>query len=81
MCFRITARYAAAWRCGRPVSEEEVADQAQRLLSRQFRDSHDYWTAHADEFPRRPALLDLHYYGDRSLTRERAGKVRAHAVS
>jgi hypothetical protein len=34
-------RILTAWRCGRHVTEEDVAEQAKRLLSRQFRDSHD----------------------------------------
>src|SRR5690349_10658050 len=46
------------WRAGREFPEEEAVSYAARLLSRQFRDSQAFWTAPAEEFPRRPVLLD-----------------------
>jgi CRISPR/Cas system-associated exonuclease Cas4 (RecB family) len=64
------------WRAGYACREDEVVALANQLLSRGFRASHDYWDAHPDEFPRRPALLDLHYYGDRALSRDKAGALK-----
>ena len=49
---------------------------AARLLRRQYRDSQHYWHAHPDEYPRRPVLLDLHYYHDASLSGDRAETIR-----
>jgi hypothetical protein len=64
------------WRAGRLFSEGEAVDHAIRLLSRQFRDSRLFWTAGPEEFPRRPALLDLHYFQDAELTRDRAAALK-----
>jgi hypothetical protein len=64
------------WRAGYACREDEVVAQANRLLSRGFRDSREYWHAHPDQFPRRPALLDLHYYEDRQLSRDRASTLK-----
>jgi hypothetical protein len=64
------------WRSGRELSEAEAEALIARLLSRQFRDSQAYWTAHPDEYPYRPALLDLHYFQEGSLDRERARRIR-----
>ena len=64
------------WRAGRECPEAEAVGLATRLLSRQFRDSHDFWHSHPEAFPRRPTLLDLHYYGDATVTKERAAAVK-----
>lgn len=64
------------WRAGRPCSEAEVEEIAQRLLSRRFRDSQWYWDAHPDTFPRRPSLLDVHYFKDGTVSRDRANALR-----
>jgi hypothetical protein len=64
------------WRAGKVVAEAEAVAIAVRMLSRQFRDSGEYWTANTDEFPRRPVLLDLHFYGDGSLPKDRAALLK-----
>src|SRR4051794_13560063 len=65
------------WRAGREWSEAEAVAHATRLLSRQFRASQEYWDADPDEFPRRPALLDVHFYREgTAVTRERAAQIR-----
>jgi hypothetical protein len=61
------------WRAGRPVTLNEALQRAEKLLSRQFRVSHDYWGENPEAYPKRPSLLDMHYYKDRSLSREKAG--------
>jgi hypothetical protein len=58
------------------MAEGEAVEHAARLLSRQFRDSRDYWTAPAEAYPRRPALLDLHYHGDGTLSRDKAAELK-----
>jgi CRISPR/Cas system-associated exonuclease Cas4 (RecB family) len=66
------------WRAGRRFEEAEALELAGRLLSRQYRDSHAYWTAPGEEFPHRPVLLDLHYYtGEGPLNRDRARALKA----
>jgi hypothetical protein len=64
------------WRTGREVSEEETEAHAARLLSRGYRDSQAWWAAGPEEFPSRPALLDLHYYPGDGLDRQRAARIR-----
>lgn len=63
------------WRAGRDYSPEEAERRAAQLLSRQFRDSREYWTADPQAFPRQPPLLDMHYYGG-DLSRDRAALLR-----
>jgi len=69
------------WRAGRTYSEELAVAEAFSRLSRQFRDSATYWGAHPDAFPRRPVLLDLHYHGDGSLSRQRAAELKERAAA
>lgn len=60
------------WRAGRTCSEEEALVLARRQLRRSFFDSQRYWDAHPDEYQRRPALLDVHYFRDGEVSRDRA---------
>lgn len=64
------------WRAGRVCSEAEVVALAQRLLHRRFFDSQRYWDAHPDEYPSRPPLLDVHYFRDGAVSRDRAKAVK-----
>jgi hypothetical protein len=64
------------WRAGREVGEEEVLDHARKLLSRQFRDSRDYWSSPPEAYPNRPVLLDLHYYESGEISRDRAAAIK-----
>jgi hypothetical protein len=64
------------WRAGRDCPPSEVEAFATKLLSRQFRDSHEFWHSHPDAFPRRPTLLDLHYYRDGEVSKERAAAIK-----
>lgn len=64
------------WRARRDYTEAEALAQANRMLSSQYRDSHDYWSAHPDSYTRRPLLLDMHYYSDAGLSKDRAQKLR-----
>ncbi|MGV3719533.1 MAG: PD-(D/E)XK nuclease family protein [Actinomycetota bacterium] len=64
------------WRAGKVVSEEQILDHARKLLSRQFRDSQAYWSASAEEFPRRPVLLDMHYYDTGAISKDRAAAIK-----
>jgi hypothetical protein len=64
------------WRAGREYGEGEALSDARRWLRRQYRDSREYWTAHPETFRTRPALLDLHFYGNGTLSRERAVRIR-----
>ncbi|MFN3651096.1 MAG: PD-(D/E)XK nuclease family protein [Armatimonadota bacterium] len=64
------------WRARRTFTAEDGTRLAQRELSRQFRASHQFWQAHPEEFVHRPTLLDLHYYGDGTLPRERAAELK-----
>ena len=68
------------WRGGREISEAEVLALAKQMLSRQFRDSQEYWTASPEAFPRRPALLDVHYYGQSPVSRDRAALLKETVV-
>ncbi len=61
------------WRAGRDITLNEALQRAEKLLSQQCRTSHDYWNENPEAYPKRPSLLDLHYYKDRTLTREKAG--------
>jgi len=60
------------WKSGRDWDEEELAGYARRQLSRQFRGSQAYWDASPDEFPRKPPLLDVHYFKDAAVSKDRA---------
>jgi len=73
---RLIESYLHRGRSGRWMREEELLELARRQLSRGFRDSQAYWTAHPDEYRYRPALLDFHYYGDGSVTPERAARIK-----
>jgi CRISPR/Cas system-associated exonuclease Cas4 (RecB family) len=64
------------WRAGRELSDEEVLNAAAQMLSRQFRDSREFWSADPEAFPRRPTLLDLHYYEGAALSRDRAASLK-----
>lgn len=64
------------WRAGRGMPEPEAIEYGVRLLRRQFRDSGEYWSAPVEAFPRRPTLLDLHYYREETLGRQRAGELK-----
>ncbi len=64
------------WRAGRTCGEAEVGELAHKLLSRRFRDSQWYWDAHPDEFPKRPPLLDVHYFKDGAVSRDRANALK-----
>lgn len=64
------------WRSGREVPEPEVLALATRMLSRQFRDSQEYWTESPEAYPRRPVLLDVHYYGQSPVGRDRAALIK-----
>jgi len=68
------------WRSGREISEEEVLALATRMLSRQFRDSQEYWIESPEAFPRRPVLLDVHYYGKAPVSRDRAALIKETVV-
>lgn len=69
------------WRAGRDWGEADAVEYAGRTLSRQFRDSRDYWTADQEAFPARPVLLDLHYYSGPDLSRERAAQIKEQVTS
>lgn len=60
------------WRGGRDYGEEDADHDALLLMRRQYRDSQAFWTAHPDEFPKKPVLLDRHYYPEGDLSREQA---------
>lgn len=64
------------WRSGREISEQEVVALATRMLSRQFRDSQGYWAESSEAYPKRPVLLDVHYYGQSPVSRERAAIIK-----
>ncbi|MCC2672064.1 MAG: hypothetical protein K0Q72_4536 [Armatimonadetes bacterium] len=64
------------WRAGREVPDEEALDYARKLLSRQFRDSQEFWTAEPEAFPHRPVLLDLHFYTAAPISRDRAAALK-----
>lgn len=64
------------WRAWREWGEADAVEYAARMLSRQFRDSREYWSAPAEEFPSRPVLLDMHYYPAPELSRERAAQIK-----
>jgi hypothetical protein len=64
------------WRAGRVVAETEVLRSAKEQLSRQFRASQAFWEVSGEHFPKRPALLDLHYYKKGPLSAERAGVIK-----
>src|SRR5579883_3569836 len=51
----VIERILNRWRAGMPVSAEETIEFAVKRLSSQFRDSREYWTASAEEFPYRPS--------------------------
>lgn len=72
-----TLRHALdCWRVRREFPEEAAVAHAARLLSRQFRASHDFWSEPPEAYPRRPPLLDLHYYTEAGLSRERAAALK-----
>lgn len=74
---QVIQRALNRWRGGKPYGEAEATADATRILSHQYRDSRAYWSAQPDEFPYRPTLLDLHYYGDGALDRDRAARLKS----
>lgn len=64
------------WRAGKPAPEEEVLALADRQIRRRFFDSQRYWDAHPEEYPRTPPLLDVHYFRDGQVSRDRARALR-----
>jgi hypothetical protein len=60
------------WKAGRDWDEAELARLARKRLSEQFRASQAYWVESADHFPRRPPLLDMHYFSEGGVSRDRA---------
>lgn len=69
------------WRAGRQVTEDEVIAGAVKRLRIQYRDSHAYWSAHPDEYPTRPVLLDMHYYGEEAvLSKDRAAAIKERVI-
>lgn len=64
------------WRSGREILEDEIKALATQMLSRQFRESQGYWAESPEAFPRRPVLLDVHYYGSAPMSRDRAALIK-----
>jgi len=64
------------WRAGKTVVDDEVLNHARKLLSQQFRDSQEYWSAPAEAFSRRPVLLDMHYYDSDAISKDKAAAIK-----